>query len=449
MPLQDVINVVATIGQSPIGLAAFNVPLVFALLTAPQQAAWGSDVVREVTPSNWRTVLTSAGVATNEDLYRALAIAFQQDLRPNRILVASRQTAVAQVVTVTIPGVPTDGPYVVTIDGTDITFTASSSTQTQVRDGLIAAIDSGVGTLVDAAIGSASTLTITALAAGRPFVVSVDSPADSMTMATTTPSTGLPEDLEDALAERTDFYFVMEVGHDVDDLYALSGAVESQDAPMLYIAQTDDAVAQTAGTTDVGNQLRLLAYARTAVIWHDDDDEFADAMVLGQLASSTPGSITWANKQGSGVVGIVPTDTTQLTTKNYTWLEYYPSKSLSATRRARVADGTPIDLIIAVDFARDLYQSRLFGLELSAPKLPYTAKGRQMIEGTIDAATELLASDEYKIADPEFVEVFIPEPRDQSTEDQADRHYPGIVVSLVAQGAAETIAMTLTIAQAA
>lgn len=449
MPLSDVITVSFLIGASPIGTEAFSVPLVAAALTSPQEAAWGSDLVREVTPSTWRAVMSEVGVTSSEDLYVALTDMFAQPVKPALVLLGLRADAVAQVVTVTIPASPANGDYTVTIDGTDCTFTASSSTQTQVRDGLIAAIDGTVGTLVDAAVGSSSTLTITALAPGRPFTHSVDSPASSMTQAVTTPNTGLPEDLADWQAERDDFYFVMEVGHDDDDIIALAGAIESSATPKLYIAQSGNAVAQTNGTSDVGNQLRLLAYARTAVVWHDDVDEFADAALIGRMASVDPGSATWANKELVSVTGIVPTSVTNLESKNYTWLEDYTTKAVAATRHARVADGTPIDLIIAADFGRDLLQSRLFTLELSAPKIPLTNKGQAMIQGTIETAMGELASDRYKIADPDTIEISVPNPRDLSDEDQAARRWTGIVVAFAAQGAAEKIGVTVTMAQAA
>ncbi len=447
MPLADVVNVLVLIGASPIGLAAFSVPLVAADLTTPQQTAFGSDDVREVTPATWRAVMDEVGVASNEDLYLSLRTMFQQPNKPALVLLGLRADPVAQVVTYTIPAVPPDGTYTITIDGVDCSFAASSSTQTEVRDGLITAVDAGPDT-VDAAVGSASTLTVTALSPGRPFTSSISTNV-GFSQATTTASVGLPEDLAVWQAERDDFYFVLETGHDEDDVIALAGAIEASSSPKLYIAQADDATAQTSSTTDVGNTLRLLAYARTAVIWHGTDDEFADAALVGRMATVDPGSATWANKELVGVPGIIPDSVTFLTNKNYTWLESYPSKGVSATRRARVADGTPIDIIIAADFARDLYQSRLFDLELSVDKIPYTRKGRGMIVGTVEAATAELASDRYEIANPDTVEITVPNPADLSDEDRSDRLWSGIIVAFEAQGAAESIDMTVNIAQAA
>jgi hypothetical protein len=143
MPLADVVNVLVLIGASPIGLAAFSTPLVAADLTTPQQVAFGSDDVREVTPATWRAVMTEIGVASNEDLYLSLRTMFSQVTKPSLVLLGLRADPVAQVVTYTIPAVPPDGTYTITIDGQDCSFAASSSTQTQVRDGLITAVDAG------------------------------------------------------------------------------------------------------------------------------------------------------------------------------------------------------------------------------------------------------------------------------------------------------------------
>ena len=149
--------------------------------------------------------------------------------------------------------------------------------------------------------------------------------------------------------------------------------------------------------TDVGNVLRLAGITHTAVIWHDNNDGFVDAEAVGRLGPTEPGSNTWANKALVGEQGIIPTSVSFLTTKNYGWLEYYPAQGVSATRRMRVAAGTPIDLIIAVDFMTDLIRVDLFEAELNAPKIPYTRKGAAQIDAVLRGALNRAADDPYNI----------------------------------------------------
>lgn len=447
MPLADVANIVVRLGASPIGLESFAVPMIAAVLSGPQEALWGSDLVREVTAGTWQSLMTTLGVSSSEDLYVALRTMFGQELTPALVLLGLRDTAVAQVVTYTIPASPANGDWTITIDGEDFTFAASTSTQAQVRDGLIALIDAGAGTLVDAAVGSSSTLTVTALAPGRPFTSSTASPASAMTQATTTPSVGPAEDLVAWREERDDFYVVMETTHDEDNVYAFALAIEANATPKMFMGQTNSAVAQTAGTTDIGNVLRLLGLARTAVFWHDDLDDFVEAAAIGRLITLNPGSATWANKEVRLVGGIVPTSVANLTTKNYTWLELYPSKDVSATRRGRVADGTPIDLIIALDFARDLLQTRIFNMELANDKIGYDEEGAAVIDGVMRGGLEELASDQYKIANASTIVLSVPTAASQSDEDRAERHYPNVNARFQATGAIETIGATVLVTE--
>jgi hypothetical protein len=439
MPLSDVINATILLSDPPIGLATFGVPLVAAILTAPQVALWGADLVREVTPGNWKTELEDVGVTTSEDLWVCLSDLFAQELRPSLVLLGRRATAVAQVYRVTIDATVADGTYTVTIDGNDVDFVAVGSTQTLVRDGLISAInaDAIVAPLVTAAIFDAASLNVTADFAGRPFTASTSGPAGDISGAQITASVGLPEDIEDWRAERDDWYCLLETSHNDNNIHAAYPTIET--LTKVFVSQSSNADAQTAATTDVGNVLRLAGIARTIVIWHDDDDEFVDAAAVGRLLPTEPGSNTWANKGLASVTGIVPTSVANLTTKNYGWIERYDAEGISATRRMRVAVGTPIDLIIARDFMVDLIRVDQATLELNSPKVPYTRRGAAQIDAVLRGSLERCANDPYNIVDGETIETSIPLPSSQSSVDRGNRHFPGIVWSATVQGAIETM----------
>ncbi len=91
-------------------------------------------------------------------------------------------TLVAQVETYTAPGTPsTSGTYTITVNGQVASFTSSSSTQQQVRDGLVTALNA-LGQPVTVATVSTTGLTITVNVAGTPFTIAIGGTA--VTVAT-------------------------------------------------------------------------------------------------------------------------------------------------------------------------------------------------------------------------------------------------------------------------
>ncbi len=95
----------------------------------------------------------------------------------------------AQVDRVTITGT-TDGTYTVTINGVGHDFVASSSTDTEIRDGLQAAIIAGSQPVTPTDV-STDALAITADVAGVPFTIAVTGPGGpDITTAVTTANVG-------------------------------------------------------------------------------------------------------------------------------------------------------------------------------------------------------------------------------------------------------------------
>ncbi len=447
MALNDVIQINAQIGNRPIGLANFGTPFVASVLTSPQGAAWtaeyGSDRVIELTPSNWQTQMAALTVASSDDLYRALQRLFGQTLQPSSVLVGRRATRVAQVSTVTVPASPGSGNYTITVNGNDYTASGTGLTQTQLRDALIAAVDGGTDP-VEAAIGTSSTLTVTAEDPGLPFTIAVSNVTGAaLSVATGTPAVGLADDLVAFLAERSDWWGMMDVSHVDADALAIADQIAT--VRKAYLGLTSDSDAQTSATTDVGNVLRLAGHQRVAMLYHDDAEAFPDAALLGLMSPQNPGFATWSNKVLQGITGIEPTSVAQLETKNYGWIELYSAKGVSATRNVRMANGDPLDLLLGLDFWVDLLQSYMLTLELNAPKVPYTEKGRQMIESALRAGSLIAASDDYAIIDASTLVVSVPAAASVGDTDRADRVWPGIVVAAKAQGSAEKLQINLTL----
>lgn len=449
MSLNRIALIIVSLAAPPLALASFSVPLVAAVLTAPQVTAFGADRTAEVTPDNWQTTLDGWGVVAGEDLYESLETLFSQVIKPERAIVGRRLTAVAQISTATVDATPTDGTYAITIDGITVSFVAVAQTQAQVRDGLIAAIEANaiLGPRIVAVSGGGGIVQMTAAFAGRPFTVSatLDGSASSeIVVATTTPSVGLHTDLAQFNAERTDWYFLLETTHDQNNVIPTASTVQAFARPLFYVAQTDDADVETSATTDVASVLQDFGYTRTLYLNHDNDDAFLDAATVGRLAPTAPGSATWANKELIGVVGRIPTSEAFLVAKNAGWYESFEAANTALTQHMRVSSGTPADLIIAADFLQNLVQIRYVEGLRNADKIPYRG-GEGILGAILQGALDEAAADPYKIIDPDSIVVTVPKASAQSSTDRGNRHFPNIRAQALLTGAVETLEATIVL----
>jgi hypothetical protein len=231
MPIQDIVNVDISIQSAGLGQADFGTPIVLGLFTSPQNTAFGSDLTAELTPTTWRSVLTGLGFASSDAAWLAFASLFGQARRPSLALIARRATPVAQVVNVNVDGAG-DGTYTVTINGVDFDFVASSNTATQIKDGLIAAIQGGSEPVTAASVDS-DTLSLTADTAGVPFTLALSAPSDDLSSSVITASVGIDTDLAAIEAERSDWYFVMETSRVLETQQVAVEAIESFDVRTL------------------------------------------------------------------------------------------------------------------------------------------------------------------------------------------------------------------------
>lgn len=444
MPLEDTIVVNISLADPPLGLDDFSTPLIATELTSPQATAFGVDVIRELTPSTWRAAMTEVGVSTSEDPYIAFNTLFgQTDIRPARALWGKRATAVAQVNTYTVPASPSAVDYIITLDGTSVTVDGTALTQTQLRDALIAAIDAAFTGLFDAAIGSASTLTVTALQPGRPFTSSVA--GTDLTQAVTTPNVGLDTDIPLFEAADPRWYLLLENSRSDAAAHAAAGAIQSM--IKLFGFQTDDADAQgTASLIDIGSELNARGLTRAFGVWHSNDDEWVDAALAGRVGPLPWGSATWVSKALALATGIVPTNSSRLRSKRYTWLERYVAQGVSESQGGRLVNGTPIDLRIGADALRNLIMIRLAELRRRYPKIPYTNDGAEAVGAVTRGAMLEAAGEPHTFIDPTSIAIEVPRVEDQTSTSKGNRDFPGVVVNCIATGAIESIGVSVNIA---
>lgn len=451
MPIADFILSSVQFASPPLGLPSLTIPLTAAILTPTQETNWDSiygasvDVV-SLSPSTWADALTALGVTTGEDIQVALADMFSQVFQgqqsaPDEFLLARRSTPVAQVVTVTING-NTDGTFTHTINGTDHAFVAVAQTTTQIRDGLVAAINAG-SEPVTAAPGAGDTYTVTADEAGVPFTSSVTStgvPAD-ITQATTTPNTGLPEDIANWDSQDARWTFLLETTRSSGNIQAAAETIETIPRKPIFVAQTNDPLAQSgASTDDLASVLGSagLGLTRTALVWHDNDDQFVDFALVGKMMGFLPGDPNWVHQSLASVTGIeapVLTSTTTLEQKRYTFLEQYgaPVPPVSSTRGGKMLDGNWIDIVHLVMDLNLRVQIREYEA-LRDGNVPYFG-GKPTVKASLEGALNERAGPPGQAALVEgSISSNVPDEADQADVDRLARTMAGVTWTAQAQG---------------
>lgn len=447
MPIDDLAAVNIDLSDPPLGELDFAVPLIGAQLTTDQRAELAGDVTLEVTPASWRSALAALGVVSGEQAFEALVYLFSQESRPSSALIGSRAVAVAQVSRAVIATASYTGVFTATVAGIAVTFNASSSSQDAVATGLRAAIN-GNATLAArvTAAGSGANVDVTADFAGQPFSFNVEGYASSqVALSTQTANVGPGEDLAAWHAENPRFYAVLEDSRDDQNILTLAAAVESFGPPKLFLAQSLDADANTSATDDIGSQLQDLAYERTAIMSYGNDAQWLDAALLGATISHAPGSITFANRRLAGITGTEYATTTNAIGKRYTLLERYRAAGFSASVGGRVAQGTPLDLIIGRDAIKNRMQVRAAEALTSAPKVPYTDAGAELIANfAVRSVLGEFARDPYNVVIGDTIEVEVGRAREQSSTDRGNRIFRAIDWSCQLQGAIERVVINGT-----
>ena len=443
MSLDAILPMIISLAEPALGTLDFGTPLIATTLTTDQSTAFGSDDTRIITPANWQSQMADVGVSSSEDAYRMALALFGQSPKPTQAVWGNRATAVAQVSTISIPATPSAVNYTVVINGVTIGPVAGSGlTQTQLRDALDTAIDASTeASRVTATVGS-GTVVVTSDEAGVPFSISVT--GTGMSVALTTPSVGLVEDVATFLLENS-FYMVLEASRSIEALYQLALVIETYNGeggvrPLMLLGQTLDPLAQsTSSPTDLMSRLSALNLVRTAMVWNDDSDEMVDAALAGRVLPTKPGSNTWANQVLAGVSGFVPTNDTRLRAKRYTWLESFTAAGFSMTQGARTARNYPIDLVLGRDWLRNFLQIKLAMLVRDNPKVPYTRDGANDCADTLRQGLVEASRAPYNFLDEDTIAITVPSVSSQSSTDRSNRNFPGVNWSARAQGAIESL----------
>lgn len=460
MPIKNIIDSEIKISQASVVQTGFGTALVAVTLTGPQDTLWtglvGSNVTYDLTQGGWPDELEAIGFADGEPLWEWATLHFGQSPSPERAVVGKLSTAVAQVVTFTVAtgaALTPDGTYTATINGTAFSHGPTvGETGNQVRDALIALINAGPTKAepVTAAPGADGVFTVTADSAGIPFTgaATAPSPAD-MTALLTTPNVGLSTDIDLWNAERTDWYNLHELTQDPDTIKSGADVVEFYTRDLLgtwQVSEVSEPGADDAGdSTDVGSVLQALKYARSSVSYSARATDQVIAGLAGRALPELPGSLTWALKKIVGLEGDVfsSAQVAALNAKNYTRYELFEAQDIALSQHARVADGTPIDLIRGRDSLNFDLRLAIVDYLSQQNKVSYTDVGAAELANVVKGVLDRYAARGFLIA--ETITITFPSAASQAPADRAARIFRGFTWSATAQGAIESMELSGTI----
>lgn len=439
MSLADVVNISITRSTKVPTRASFGTLGFFCYHTL------NANLVNEVKEAD---EVLDLGATVNHPAYKAAALHFSQEPRPEKMLIIKRGTF-TQILHVT-PVVTTAGyVYEFTIVGSDgveedISVTVQSGdVVADIVDDLVAAVTTAAPAGVTPS--DASTHMVLTGGAGVIFrLKNLPQPSEmkvyDATVAGTT-AADITTFLGSIYAPQAYAFAFDRLGE--AEAVAAAAVIEPV-RKMLFVDTSDTEVVEGGDTDDVASQLKALNYARTVPLYLANTCGAMQTVGwTGKCLPYDPGSETWAHKTIKGVVAddLLSGQETALETKR---CNYYAANvgGFDVTLWGTVPDGDYVDIIRGVDWLHARLSERIWGGFYNAKKVPFTDKGIAIVESlmraVLDAAIKVGLLESYTITLPKASEV--------DPADKAARSLSGVAFSGILQGAIHKVRITGNVA---
>lgn len=330
--------------------------------------------------------LINDGFSTDDPIYRAVSAAFSQTPRPRQVKVGRRQV---EEVNLSVNNVKDNTDYTITVSSKDTDGTVdeeaykynsqTSATATKIVEGLQALMASDTAVTATA---SGEKLQLTAKS-GKSFAIKISS---NLSAELTEPTEEIADTMSAVMASDSDFYGIVLVSRDKDDIMAMAEWVETQ--TKLFGTSTVEQGAKDSETdTDLLSMLKAKNYYRTFAFYHElADSEYLEAGVMARCFAIEPGGETWANKVLSGLTAdnLTETEYLAISGKNGNTFETFRNKSI--TQNGKVAGDEWIDVIRFRDWLQEEITVNVFNLLINSDKVPYTDAGIALVENQIRQA---------------------------------------------------------------
>lgn len=175
------------------------------------------------------------------------------------------------------------------------------------------------------------------------------------------------------------------------ELLELGAWIESR--RKIGIVQTADGDLLAGIASNIGEQLKTLAYNQTALIYHDDDTEYLDGAWTGRGSAidlDVPNGVgTWGMKALAGV----PADDVNTSQATNVWAEnanvYGKLKGLQFTADGKMASGRFIDITTTNHWFEARLEEEVLSLVVGAStKIPYDQSGLNAVGAAIQAVCD-------------------------------------------------------------
>lgn len=447
MPLSDIVNTTTGVSTGGITQAGYGIPLIISYSTP-----LGSFTER----LRFYTSLTGVAVdfAATTPEYKAASRIFSQNPKVRRIAIGRGLLKPTQRWKLT-PTAVNSTDYKLRVGGPAgqvATYTSdSSATVAEITAGLTTAINALTGDTITAS-DSGTHVVITGNAAGSWDDLEIlDASGNTGALAASLLSLeqdhadpGVATDLDQIKLENNEWYGIVNPWNSKAMILAIAGWAESN--KKLFIAQTQDTTSVTAavGGTDVGDELKDAAYARTSAWYHPQTGAFLDAGVVGKMFPKPPGSAAYFYKTIAGVPAYTMTATHQANLNNKFMNHYRTEAGRNITDKGKVAANEWLDVIVGLDQLESWVQEDVALLEFNSDKIPFTDPGIATIQATLQSVTKRAVRQSILAADPE-PEVSVPRAADISAADKAARHLPNVAINGTLAGAIHDLDVTINV----
>jgi hypothetical protein len=453
MALSDIVTISISTASAKVTQAGFGVPLILAA-DAPsgfiERVRFYSDLAEVATDF-------ASGTATH-DMAAAL---FAQE--PGVVEVAVGRLALKPTQRWALtPTAANSTKYEMEVNGHLISYTSDgSATVTEIIAGLKTAIDLlSLGITVS---DQTTYMRIVANTAGAYFSVKVlNSTLANLKIAQDHADPGAATDLDAILVEDSSWYCILNPFNSKAMALAIAAWAESNKKLFVAATQDSDVVnlalgSDTGGSETVAGAAKTAAYFRTALMYHPENGEFADAAWVGKVLPSDPGSETWAfhTLAGVDVTTLTSTQHTNATNKLVSTYQTYAGLSLTGVGNqtsggmGRVSGNEFIDVIRLRDWTEARMSEAVIAAKAQAAalgrKIPFTDNGIAVIQGKLEAILAAGVKVGGFAADPAPV-VTVPKASEVSDADKALRKLTGIKFDATLAGAIQVTSVTGAIA---
>jgi hypothetical protein len=346
--------------------------------------------------------MVTDGFTTTDPAVRCVQTILSQNPKVERVVVGREENTDKQIIRLTPVAVNlTD--YVVTINGTDFTYTSDATAA-------IAEITAGLKTVID--LGSepvtttdnSTSLDIEANTVADQFTLAVNSRA-LLLQKNNTPDNapnGIVEDLV-AVRDVNDEWYALHLTNPSQDVIEAAAAYIETLSRIMITSTADDEVYNSGVTTDVMSELSSSSYDKTATLYHPDAyNTYPGAGWAGVNLPEDPGSVTWKfteNISGVAVTSLTTTEIANIEAKNGN--TYVEIGGIAITQQGIMASGEFIDITRGIHFMEARLQENIYGRLANAKKVPFTDAGIGLIESEVWGVLRTSINQGILAADPE------------------------------------------------